>query len=138
MVELMTNRDSADENPWADFVTPEREQADAGAEVGDAHDLAIDEINPLNPHLFRADRWHEHFRRLRAEDPVHFNEIESAGRYWSLTKYDDIKAVEGDWQRFSSSSGITLGPPAGIDGPPSATQQGSFIAMDPPNTVTTG
>ena len=67
-----------------------------------AADLAIEDINPLNAHLFRENRWQDHFARLRAEDPVHFNELETAGRYWSLTKYDDVRAVDGDWKTFSS------------------------------------
>ena len=29
----------------------------------------------------------DHSARLRAEDPVHFNEIDSAGRYWSIMNY---------------------------------------------------
>ncbi|MFW2335525.1 cytochrome P450, partial [Ilumatobacter sp.] len=71
------------------------------------------------------------FERLRREDPVHFNEIETAGRYWSVTKYDDIKTVESDWETFSSASGITLGIP--VDQlPPDDERIMTFIAMDPP------
>jgi len=113
------------------FRTPEQEQAEHGAEVPDAHELALEDINPLNAHLFAGDRYHSHFERLRNEDPIHFNEIETAGRYWSVTKADDIKAVEGDWQTYSSASGITLGIPAG-DGGGVGAQTSAFIAMDPP------
>ncbi|MDG1401314.1 MAG: cytochrome P450, partial [Candidatus Binatia bacterium] len=91
--------DFLDPNVW----TPEMEMAEAGGGVSGAADLALDEINLANPHLFRENRWHEHFARLRAEDPIHFNELESAGRYWSITKYDDVRAVDSDWQRFSSA-----------------------------------
>ncbi len=89
--------------------TPEMEMAERGAGVAAAADLALEDINPVNPHLFKEDRWQEHFARLRAEDPVHFNEIETAGRYWSITRYDDVRAVDGDWHTFSSAKGITLG-----------------------------
>ena len=78
--------------------SPEMEQAIFGGDVGEAADLALDELNPLNPHLFREHRWHDHFARLRREDPVHFNELGSAGRYWSVTRYDDVRAVDGDWK----------------------------------------
>ena len=83
--------------------------AEKGAGVPAAGDLALDEINPYNAHLFREDRWQDHFARLRAEDPVHLNELELSGRYWSITKYEDVRAVDGDWETFSSARGITLG-----------------------------
>ncbi len=111
--------------------TPEQEAADKGADAPAAEALALDDINPYNAHLFREDRWQDHFARLRTEDPVHLNELELAGRYWSITKYDDVRAVDGDWETFSSSRGITLGlrPELLPDGRPPITP---FIAMDPP------
>ncbi|MFT4988073.1 MAG: cytochrome P450 [Acidimicrobiales bacterium] len=109
---------------------PEQEMAEIGGNVPAAADLAIEDINPLNAHLFRENRWHDHFARLRAEDPVHFNELETAGRYWSLTKYDDVRAVDGDWKTFSSAPGITLGPK--IDDTDDGPALTSFISMDPP------
>jgi len=109
---------------------PEQEMAEIGANVPAAADLAIEDINPLNAHLFREHRWQDHFARLRAEDPVHFNELETSGRYWSLTKYDDVRDVDGDWKTFSSSPGITLGPRVELR--PTESQLMSFIAMDPP------
>ena len=116
------------------FQTPEQEQAQKGANTPDPYDMALEDINPLNAHLFSNNRWREVFERLRKEDPVHFNELETSGRYWSLTKYQDIKAVDADWQRFSSAHGITLGlrPDSG---PPMSAVPGSkpsFISQDPP------
>ena len=127
-----TNTDANDER-WMPpgFRTPEQEQAEHGADVPSADELTIDQINPLNAHLFADDRYHGHFARLRNEDPIHFNEIETAGRYWSVTKADDIKAVEGDWKTFSSASGITLGI-AKEQGGGVGAQSSAFIAMDPP------
>ena len=87
--------------------TPEAEMAEKGADVGAAAELALEELNPLNAHLYREHRYHDHFARLRAEDPVHFNELETAGRYWSVTKYDDVRPMLCstpwlDMRRFSS------------------------------------
>lgn len=114
-----------------DFRTPEMEQAEKGAGVPDASELALEDINPLNAHLFRENRWHAHFARLRAEDPVHFNELETAGRYWSITKYDDIKSISSQPEIFSSAHGISLGFEVGteVEGafPPS---QAPFISQD--------
>ena len=108
------------------------EMAELGAGVPDAADLALDDINPANPHLFKDDRWQDHFARLRAEDPVHLNELETSGRYWSVTKYDDVRAVDGDWETFSSARGITLGlrPSPEVDA--LFQRVTSFISMDPP------
>ena len=118
--------------PDGEFRTPEQEQAENGASVPSADQLSIDQVNPLNAHLFADHRWHDHFERLRLEDPIHFNEIATAGRYWSVTKYDDVKTVEMDWKSFSSADGITLG----LRVTPELRENGSgivsFIAMDPP------
>ena len=116
-----------------EFRTPEQEQADAGRDVPAAQELALEDINPLNANLFSENRWQGHFERLRKEDPVHFNEIESAGRYWSVTKYDDIKTVSSDWETFSSAQGITLGFPVGSPAP-TFFKPGNpaFISQDPP------
>ncbi|MEM9468141.1 MAG: cytochrome P450 [Actinomycetota bacterium] len=111
---------------------PEVEQVKFGAEVPAASELAIEDINPFNAHLFREDRWQEHFARLRAEDPVHLNELGSSGRYWSITTWEDIRAIEGDWQTFSSEQGITLDRPVGAPLPEGATPFRAFITMDPP------
>ena len=72
------------------------------------------------------------FERLRAEDPVHFNETELAGRFWSLTRYEDIKQVDVDWENFSSAKGIALGFPVDAPLPEGALKVSMFIAQDPP------
>ncbi len=116
-----------------DVVTPEMEMAEKGRNAPGAYDVPIEEVNPLNAHLFLEDRWQEHFARLRAEDPVHFNELETSGRYWSITKYDDVRAVDGDWETYSSASGITLGLSVEkMQGEVLPQQLTPFIAMDPP------
>ena len=116
-----------------DVVTPEMEMAEKGRNAPGAYDVPIEEVNPLNAHLFLEDRWQEHFARLRVEDPVHFNELETSGRYWSITKYDDVRAVDGDWETYSSASGITLGLSVEKMQEEALPQQLTpFIAMDPP------
>ncbi|MFT4676603.1 MAG: cytochrome P450 [Patiriisocius sp.] len=117
-----------------EYTTPEQEQAQKGANIPDVNDLAIEDINPLNAHLFSENRWESFFERLRKEDPVHLNEISTAGRYWSLTKYKDIKQVDADWKRFSSAQGITLGFKLGAEVPAGAFigTEPAFISQDPP------
>ncbi|MGH1504640.1 MAG: cytochrome P450 [Acidimicrobiales bacterium] len=128
--------DTATENPLGlldNVRTPEMEMAELGEGVAPASELSIDEINPLNAHLFSEDRWHDYFARLRAEDPIHLNEIETAGRYWSITKYEDVRAIDGNWQDFSSANGISIGLRVGSPEQQASVQRISpFIAMDPP------
>jgi len=115
------------------FRTPEQEQAEKGQDFAPAREVSLEDLNPANPHLFRENRWQEYFERLRREDPVHLNEIETAGRYWSITKYDDIKAVSSDWRTFSSAHGMTLGFRVGAKLPEGAmVGTPPFISQDPP------
>ena len=113
--------------------SPEWGQARFGKDVPAADALAIDDVNPFNSHLFREDRWQEHFARLRQEDPVHRNELGSSGPYWSITTWDDVREIEGDWKSFSSAQGITLGNPPGAPLPEDAVPFHAFITMDPPD-----
>jgi cytochrome P450 len=106
--------------------------AETSGEIPSAYDVPLENLLPINPRLFSENRWQECFERLRAEDPVHFNQTDMAGRFWSLTKYDDIKRVDSDWQKFSSANGITLGFPIDAELPEGMLSLSTFIAMDPP------
>ena len=112
--------------------TPGATGADFQEPLPSAYDIPIEDILPVRPRLFSENKWQEYFERLRAEDPVHFNETDLAGRFWSLTKYEDIKKVDSDWQNFSSAHGITLGFPVDAELPDGALDLSTFIAMDPP------
>ena len=84
------------------------QSADFTGEIPAASDVAIEDIVPVDANMWRAHRWQEYFERLRNEDPVHFNETELEGRFWSLTRYEHIKKVDSDWQNFSSALGLVL------------------------------
>jgi cytochrome P450 len=73
-----------------------------------------------------------HFKRLREEDPVHMNELPMTGRYWSITKFEDIMYVDKNHELFSSASGIALGPRIDLERGPEDLNLSNFIAMDPP------
>ncbi|MCB1693477.1 MAG: cytochrome P450, partial [Pseudomonadales bacterium] len=98
--------------------------------IPDAWSLPIEDVNPLQARLFQNDAHWGYFERLRAEDPVHLNESEDFGRYWSVTKFHDIMYVDTHHDIFSSEGGITIGPP--ISAPRDGFQTRMFIAMDPP------
>src|SRR5579872_1144374 len=81
---------------------------EASAEA-EAYALPLDELNPGHADRFRDGAIWPVFERLRAEDPVHFTPESEFGPYWSITKWDDIMAVDTNHEAFSSTGGIVLG-----------------------------
>ncbi|MEJ1970515.1 MAG: cytochrome P450 [Rhizomicrobium sp.] len=95
-----------------------------------AYALPLDRINVAQPILFQTDTMWPYFERLRREDPVHYCADSEFGSYWSITKYNDIMAVDTNHQVFSSDftyGGITIAGGAANQEP-----LPMFIAMDPP------
>ena len=95
-----------------------------------AYALPLDKLNPAQGILFQTDTMWPYFERLRREDPVHLTEESEFGPYWSITKYNDIMAIDTNHQVFSSAfnhGGITIGGGAANTDP-----LPMFIAMDPP------
>ena len=92
-----------------------------------AYDAPLAKVNPAQPALFQADTMWPLFDRLRKEDPVHYTAESDYGPYWSITKYNDIVAVDTNHQVFSSEPAITIVEPNMAQGP-----LPMFIAMDPP------
>ncbi len=98
----------------------------------DPWSIPIEALNVVQPGLFQADAHWPYFERLRKEDPVHLNADEDFGRYWSVTKFNDIMHVDTHHDIFSSDAGITLGPPASQVQTENNFNTQMFIAMDPP------
>ncbi|MGA1108577.1 MAG: hypothetical protein ACO3TX_08460, partial [Pseudomonadales bacterium] len=131
MSEAVSQNDYQADKPIAEFKRPGSENFFEG-DIPNPNDVALETINPMSARLFSEDQHWGFFERLRNEDPVHFNETELAGRYWSLTRYEEIKKVDSDHERFSSAHGITLGFPVDTALPEGALNISMFIAMDPP------
>ena len=87
---------------------------------------AVTDIDVSDASIFLNDTWPAYFAKLRAEDPVHYTENELFGGFWSVTRYEDIVAVDSNHEAFSSEPAITIGD-YGDDVPVE-----QFIAMDPP------
>ena len=125
---------TAEEKPVIEM--PEVDELDLAMPVPPASQVPLEEINLADGRLFVEEHCWEYFDRLRAEDPVHPNETDFSGRYWSLTRYDDIKAVDMNDALFSSASGIVLGPRTDARLPEdnlSALNLPMFISMDDPD-----
>ena len=94
--------------------------------------IPLNQLDPADTQGFVDDTVGYTFERLRREDPVHrsHSPVQGMGDYWSVTRYQDIMAVDTNPTVFSSDfakGGITL-----MDFPPGEQQLQMFIAMDPP------
>jgi cytochrome P450 len=90
---------------------------------------ALTSIDVSDPRLYQDDTWRPLFAQLRRDDPVYYCDASAHGPYWSVTRYDDIFAVELDHENYSSSSEL-----GGIQvaDQPKGQERVSFIRMDPP------
>ena len=77
-------------------------------ERDEAFALPLAELNPARTDRFQNDTIWPVFERLRREDPVHFTADSDFGAYWSVTRWDDIMAVDTNHLDFSSAEGIAL------------------------------
>lgn len=95
-----------------------------------AYSTPLKDFNVADLSHFTTDTHWPWFERLRREEPVHYSATSEYGPYWSVTKFNDIIAVDSNHEVFSSASengGIMI-----EDGyEPSASS--SFIALDPPD-----
>lgn len=88
--------------------------------------LPLEKIDVTSPFLYRQGVWKSYFQRLRDEAPVHWQGHTPFGGIWSITRYDDILAVDKDHERFSAEPFIVMGEP------PEGLELEMFIAVDPP------
>jgi len=82
-------------------------------EADEARDAAyttpLEAYDVADPNLFMNNTMWPYFERLRKEAPVHYSTVnEEVGPYWSVTRYNDIMAVDTNLQVFSSEGSIVL------------------------------
>jgi cytochrome P450 len=92
----------------------------------EAYATPLEEIDVAVRERFQDDTMWPFFERLRNEDPVHYTPESEFGPYWSITRYNDIMAVETNHAVFSSERGVSIFEQA------EDFQLPMFIAMDPP------
>jgi cytochrome P450 len=98
-------------------------------------DPIVDPYDVSRAELYVEDRWHEPFRKLRAEAPIHYVADSRFGPYWSVSTYKPIVNIEALPKIFSSSweyGGISIAFDSDkmLEG---EIRMPMFIAMDPPN-----
>ncbi|MCA1474237.1 cytochrome P450 [Bradyrhizobium sp. NBAIM08] len=91
-------------------------------------DAPLSAIDVSNPAIYEKDIWQPLFARLRLEAPVHYCAESCYGPYWSVSRYNDIMAVELDHATYSSQLGGGLS----IRDVPADMDRRGFIRMDPP------
>ncbi len=99
-----------------------------------ARTIPLDEIDVSKTELYEQDALHPYFARLRKDAPVHYCKDSLYGPYWSITKFNDIVAVDTNHKVFSSDESVgsfvlddtTLN---AVDG---GIYMPNFLGMDPP------
>jgi len=92
----------------------------------------LETLNPAQPDYFANDAFWPVFERLRAESPIHYTPESDYGAYWSISRYNDIMAVDTNHQVFSSADGIVLQSLESKAETATRPTRPSFISMDPP------
>jgi cytochrome P450 len=65
----------------------------------------LDSIDLADPTVWDDGPPYELFARMQREAPVHFsphNNASGEGGFWSITRFDDIRAISRDHKTFSS------------------------------------
>lgn len=94
--------------------------------VPDPWSLPLDTFDVSKAAIFQQNAHGEYFRRLRREAPVHYCPESQFGGFWSITRFNDIVAIDANHAQFSSHKSIVIG-----DSPPDFDTP-MFIAQDPP------
>ena len=83
-------------------------------------------IDPRDASFFAREDYYDVLARWRAEDPVH----ECAPGFWVVTRYEDIRDLSRDPQRFCSGRGALVNDPLRTNA--STMSAPSILHMDPP------
>ncbi len=100
--------------------------ATASQPLEDPLTAPIAAVDPSLSAYFESGAHHAIFRRLRNEAPVHYSKTGPTGPFWSVTRHEDIMAVDTNHSDFSSDRDIVIGDQSDEFAPP------MFIAKDPP------
>ncbi|HWD29654.1 MAG TPA: cytochrome P450 [Rhizomicrobium sp.] len=92
----------------------------------EAWSMPLEALDISRTDRFAANTFWPYFDRLRKDAPVHYCGESMHGPYWSVTKFNDIVAIDSNHHVFSSQHNIVIG-----DNPPDFAPP-MFIAADPP------
>jgi len=93
----------------------------------------LDSVDLADPAVWDDGPPYDLFQRMQREAPVHFSaqrNLPDEGGFWSITRFDDVRAVSRDHRTFSSEKrGIFHMDDIGV---PLDMQRLQLISMDPP------
>jgi cytochrome P450 len=93
----------------------------------------LDSVDLADPAVWDDGPPYDLFERMQREAPVHFSpqrNLPDEGGFWSITRFDDVRAVSRDHRTFSSEKrGIFHMDDIGV---PLDMQRLQLISMDPP------
>jgi cytochrome P450 len=99
----------------------------------DVSTVDLDTVDLADRTVWNDGPPYELFARLQREDPVHYSpqrNVPGEGGFWSITRYDDVRAVSRDHRTYSSEKrGIFNVDDIGV---PLDIQRLQLISMDPP------
>ncbi|MDT5255422.1 MAG: hypothetical protein QOD10_502, partial [Mycobacterium sp.] len=93
----------------------------------------LDSVDLADPAVWDDGPPYDLFERMQREAPAHFSpqrNLPDEGGFWSITRFDDVRAVSRDHRTFSSERrGIFHMDDIGV---PLDMQRLQLISMDPP------
>src|SRR5260370_39392429 len=101
----------------------------------DLQSAGLDSVDLGDPAVWDDGVPYDLFARMQREAPVHFSPQKNApeqGGFWSITRYDDVRAVSRDHRTFSSEKRGIFHLDDIAEGIPLDLQRMQLISMDPP------
>ncbi|MGH9121271.1 MAG: cytochrome P450 [Acidimicrobiales bacterium] len=92
--------------------------------------MKLADVNLVDLDNFVPEVPHEMFEVLRREAPVHWHDDPGGKGFWTLTRYEDVVAVNRDIETFSSARGTAL--IMDMDADLLEQQRMMMLNMDPP------
>ena len=94
----------------------ERRDLDVGPSMMPATTSALADQPAYDPLRLDVDPYPT-YCWLRAEAPLYKGYTSSVGRFWALSRFDDVQAAARDWETFSSAHGNDLDDTGDLFGP---------------------
>jgi cytochrome P450 len=75
---------------------------------GAGRDIDLDRVDLFDLDLYTSGDPHAIWDAMRAKAPLHHQVLPDGREFWSVTRYDDVCRVLGDYQTFSSERGTVV------------------------------